>query len=66
MIPSADDVVPRLQLSLLSDCCCEFRGIPGPPSKQALWSTTSKGDVLVHEPSLALESTVHAPACDLM
>ncbi|XP_029692376.1 tectonin beta-propeller repeat-containing protein 1 isoform X1 [Takifugu rubripes] len=53
-------------LSLLSDCCCEFRGIAGPPSRQALWSTTSKGDIMVHEPSFALESTAHTHGCDLM
>lgn len=61
-------VLPRVppQLSLLSDCCCQLRGIAGPPSSQALWSTTSKGDVMVHEPSAALESTARAHACDLM
>lgn len=55
-----------LQLCLLSDCCCECRGITGPPSRQALWSTTSKGDIMVHEPSLSLEAPAHAMACDLM
>ncbi|KAK5885084.1 hypothetical protein CesoFtcFv8_018832 [Champsocephalus esox] len=53
-------------LSLLSDCCCEGRGIAGPPSRQALWSTTSKGDIMVHEPSFSLEAAVHTLACDLM
>ncbi|XP_075880246.1 tectonin beta-propeller repeat-containing protein 1 [Nelusetta ayraudi] len=53
-------------LSLLSDCCCECRGITGPPSRQALWSTTSKGDVMVHEPSFSLETTANALASDLM
>lgn len=64
-IPSANDVL-RLQLSLLSDCCCQFRGISGAPSRQALWSTTSKGDIMVHEPSFALEAAAHTYACDLM
>lgn len=58
--------VLRCQLSLLSDCCCECRGIAGPPSRQALWSTTSKGDVMVHEPSFSLETTANALASDLM
>uniref|UniRef100_A0A3P8RHH5 Tectonin beta-propeller repeat-containing protein 1 n=1 Tax=Astatotilapia calliptera TaxID=8154 RepID=A0A3P8RHH5_ASTCA len=49
-------------LCLLSDCCCECRGITGLPSKQALWSTTSKGDIMVHEPSLSLELTLGASA----
>uniref|UniRef100_A0A3B5AZT0 Tectonin beta-propeller repeat-containing protein 1 n=1 Tax=Stegastes partitus TaxID=144197 RepID=A0A3B5AZT0_9TELE len=53
-------------LSLLSDCCCECRGIAGPPSRQALWSTTSKGDIMVHEPSFSLEAAAHALASDLM
>ncbi|XP_030592180.1 tectonin beta-propeller repeat-containing protein 1 [Archocentrus centrarchus] len=53
-------------LCLLSDCCCECRGITGPPSRQALWSTTSKGDIMVHEPSFSLEAPAHAMACDLM
>ncbi|KAI4822581.1 hypothetical protein KUCAC02_008118 [Chaenocephalus aceratus] len=33
---------------------------------QALWSTTSKGDIMVHEPSFSLEAAVHTLACDLM
>lgn len=53
-------------VSLLSDCCCECRGISGLPSRHALWSTTSKGDVLVHEPSFTLESPATALSCDLM
>ncbi|XP_040048008.2 tectonin beta-propeller repeat-containing protein 1 [Gasterosteus aculeatus] len=53
-------------LSLLSDCCCECRGIDGPPSRQALWSTTSTGDIMVHEPSFSLEAAAHTLACDLM
>lgn len=53
-------------LCLLSDCCCECRGIRGPPSRQAVWSTTSKGDIMVHEPSFTLEAPTHTLACDLM
>ncbi|KAF7221061.1 tectonin beta-propeller repeat-containing protein 1 [Nothobranchius furzeri] len=53
-------------LSLLCDCCCECRGISDAPSKQALWSTTSKGDILVHEPSVSLETPAHTLTCDLM
>ncbi|XP_030232781.1 tectonin beta-propeller repeat-containing protein 1 isoform X1 [Gadus morhua] len=53
-------------LSLLSQCCCEWRGIRGPPSRQALWSTTSKGDIMVHEPSTLLETTSHPLACEAM
>ncbi|KAJ0057955.1 hypothetical protein NL108_007171, partial [Boleophthalmus pectinirostris] len=53
-------------LTLLSDCCCECRGISGPPSRHALWSTTSKGDIMVHEPSFTLESPATALSCDLM
>ncbi|XP_040918041.1 tectonin beta-propeller repeat-containing protein 1 [Toxotes jaculatrix] len=53
-------------ICLLSDCCCECRGITGPPSRQALWSTTSKGDIMVHEPSFSLEAPVNTLSCDLM
>ncbi|XP_038125125.1 tectonin beta-propeller repeat-containing protein 1 isoform X1 [Cyprinodon tularosa] len=53
-------------LELLSECCCKCRGIAGAPSTQALWSITSKGDIMVHEPSLSLEASAHAMACDLM
>ncbi|KAM9780644.1 tectonin beta-propeller repeat-containing protein 1 [Neosynchiropus ocellatus] len=51
-------------LTLLSECCCECRGITAPPSRHALWSTTVKGDVFVHEPSFSLEASAHTPACD--
>lgn len=54
------------QLCLLSDCCCECRGITGPPSRHALWSTTSKGDIMVHEPSFSLETPSNTLACDFM
>ncbi|XP_008327866.1 tectonin beta-propeller repeat-containing protein 1 [Cynoglossus semilaevis] len=53
-------------LCLLSDCCCESRGITGPPSRQAVWSTTSKGDIMVHEPSFSLETTANTLPCDQM
>ncbi|XP_051905239.1 tectonin beta-propeller repeat-containing protein 1 isoform X2 [Hippocampus zosterae] len=53
-------------LNLLSDVCCECRGIATPPSRQALWSTTSKGDIFVHEPSFSLEAPAHTLSCDLM
>ncbi|XP_049416326.1 tectonin beta-propeller repeat-containing protein 1 [Epinephelus fuscoguttatus] len=53
-------------LCLLSDCCCECRGITGPPSRHALWSTTSKGDIMVHEPSFSLEAPAHTLPCDHM
>uniref|UniRef100_A0A7N6AVC0 Tectonin beta-propeller repeat-containing protein 1 n=1 Tax=Anabas testudineus TaxID=64144 RepID=A0A7N6AVC0_ANATE len=53
-------------LSLLSDCCCESRGITRSPSRQALWSTTSKGDIMVHEPSFSLEAPANTMTCDLM
>uniref|UniRef100_A0A3B4YU29 Tectonin beta-propeller repeat-containing protein 1 n=1 Tax=Seriola lalandi dorsalis TaxID=1841481 RepID=A0A3B4YU29_SERLL len=61
-----DWVSSLLTLCLLSDCCCECRGITGPPSRQALWSTTSKGDIMVHEPSFSLEAAANTLACDLM
>uniref|UniRef100_A0A7N8Y6C4 Tectonin beta-propeller repeat-containing protein 1 n=1 Tax=Mastacembelus armatus TaxID=205130 RepID=A0A7N8Y6C4_9TELE len=53
-------------LNLLSDCCCECRGITSSPSRQALWSTTSKGDIMIHEPSFSLEGPTNPLACDLM
>uniref|UniRef100_A0A673WSF0 Tectonin beta-propeller repeat-containing protein 1 n=1 Tax=Salmo trutta TaxID=8032 RepID=A0A673WSF0_SALTR len=53
-------------LSLLAGCCCEARGIRGTPSRQALWSVTSKGDVMVHEPSPCLEALAHTLPCDMM
>ena len=55
-----------LQVSLLVECCCEARGIRAPLSRQALWSVTSKGDVMVHEPSPCLEAPIHTLTCDLM
>ncbi|XP_056143993.1 tectonin beta-propeller repeat-containing protein 1 [Lampris incognitus] len=53
-------------LSLLCESCCECRGIKGPPSRQALWSTTCKGDIMVHEPSFSLEATANTLSSDLM
>ncbi|KAM6957068.1 tectonin beta-propeller repeat-containing protein 1 [Aplochiton taeniatus] len=53
-------------MSLLCDCCCEGRGIRGPPSRQSLWSVTSNGDVMVHEPSASLEAAAHTLPCDQM
>ncbi|XP_051989161.1 tectonin beta-propeller repeat-containing protein 1-like [Xyrauchen texanus] len=43
-------------LSLLNESCCESRGLGGHLSKQALWAVTSKGDIMVHEPSPSLEA----------
>ncbi|XP_061604739.1 tectonin beta-propeller repeat-containing protein 1 [Phyllopteryx taeniolatus] len=53
-------------LRLLSDVCCNCRGITALPSRQALWSTTTKGDIYVHEPSFSLEAATQTLSCDLM
>uniref|UniRef100_A0A3Q2QXJ7 Tectonin beta-propeller repeat-containing protein 1 n=1 Tax=Fundulus heteroclitus TaxID=8078 RepID=A0A3Q2QXJ7_FUNHE len=53
-------------LALLSVSCCDSRGIQGPPSKQAIWSITCKGDIFVSEPSSALEATPYPTPCDQM
>uniref|UniRef100_A0A3P9L6E1 Tectonin beta-propeller repeat-containing protein 1 n=1 Tax=Oryzias latipes TaxID=8090 RepID=A0A3P9L6E1_ORYLA len=53
-------------LELLSGSCCRCRGIAGPPSRQAVWSTTTKGDLMVHEPCFSLEAPANAMPCDLM
>ncbi|KAL0993124.1 hypothetical protein UPYG_G00103560 [Umbra pygmaea] len=53
-------------LSLLAVSCCEARGLRGPPCRQALWSVTSKGDVMVHEPSPYLEAPTNTLPCDMM
>ncbi|KAM6964116.1 tectonin beta-propeller repeat-containing protein 1 isoform 3-T3 [Tautogolabrus adspersus] len=53
-------------LALLSVSCCDSRGIQGPPSKQAIWSITCKGDIFVSEPSPALEATPYPTPCDQM
>ncbi|XP_064789573.1 tectonin beta-propeller repeat-containing protein 1-like isoform X1 [Oncorhynchus masou masou] len=53
-------------LALLSVSCCDSRGIQGPPSKQALWSVTCKGDIFVCEPSPSLEACPYPTPCDQM
>uniref|UniRef100_UPI003AAB4975 tectonin beta-propeller repeat-containing protein 1-like n=1 Tax=Centroberyx gerrardi TaxID=166262 RepID=UPI003AAB4975 len=53
-------------LALLSVSCCDSRGIQGPPSKQAIWSVTCKGDVFVSEPSPGLEAMPYPTPCDQM
>ncbi|KAI4880499.1 hypothetical protein NFI96_012340 [Prochilodus magdalenae] len=53
-------------LALLSVSCCDSRGIQGPPSKQAIWSVTCKGDIFVSEPTPSLEASPYPMACDQM
>ncbi|KAL3051202.1 hypothetical protein OYC64_001469 [Pagothenia borchgrevinki] len=53
-------------LALLSVSCCDSRGIQGPPSKQAAWSITCKGDIFVSEPSPSLEAMPYPTPCDQM
>ncbi|KAK1793893.1 hypothetical protein P4O66_010796, partial [Electrophorus voltai] len=53
-------------LALLSVSCCDSRGIRGPPSKQAIWSVTCKGDIFVSEPTPSLEAAPYPMACDQM
>ncbi|KAG7244375.1 hypothetical protein INR49_002744 [Caranx melampygus] len=53
-------------LALLSVSCCDSRGIQGPPSKQAIWSITCKGDIFVSEPSPSLEAMPYPTPCDQM
>uniref|UniRef100_A0A8C6M350 Tectonin beta-propeller repeat-containing protein 1 n=1 Tax=Nothobranchius furzeri TaxID=105023 RepID=A0A8C6M350_NOTFU len=53
-------------LALLSVSCCNSRGVHGPPSKQAIWSTTCNGDVFVSEPSPALEANPYPTPSDQM
>ncbi|KAM3591466.1 uncharacterized protein V6R79_002350 [Siganus canaliculatus] len=53
-------------LALLSVSCCDSRGIHGPPSKQAIWSITCKGDIFVSEPSPGLEAMPYPVPCDQM
>ncbi|KAM4632524.1 tectonin beta-propeller repeat-containing protein 1 [Discoglossus pictus] len=53
-------------LNLLSACCCESRKLQGPPTHQAIWSVTCKGDIFVCEPPADLESSTHARPCDQM
>nr|XP_033819420.1 tectonin beta-propeller repeat-containing protein 1 [Geotrypetes seraphini]XP_033819421.1 tectonin beta-propeller repeat-containing protein 1 [Geotrypetes seraphini] len=51
-------------LALLSTSCCESRRIQGPPSHQAIWSITCKGDVFLSEPSSDLEAPSNPMPCD--
>uniref|UniRef100_H3D5S4 Tectonin beta-propeller repeat-containing protein 1 n=1 Tax=Tetraodon nigroviridis TaxID=99883 RepID=H3D5S4_TETNG len=53
-------------LALLSVSCCDSRGIQGPPSRQAIWSITCKGDIFVSEPSPALEAIPYPTPSDQM
>ncbi|XP_062382179.1 tectonin beta-propeller repeat-containing protein 1 [Sardina pilchardus] len=53
-------------LALLSVSCCDSRGIHGPPSKQAIWSVTCKGDIFVSEPTPELEASPYPMPCDQM
>uniref|UniRef100_A0A669B016 Tectonin beta-propeller repeat-containing protein 1 n=1 Tax=Oreochromis niloticus TaxID=8128 RepID=A0A669B016_ORENI len=53
-------------LALLSVSCCDSRGIQGPPSKQAIWSITCKGDIFVSEPSPGIEAVPYPTPCDQM
>ncbi|KAK7122830.1 hypothetical protein R3I94_019817 [Phoxinus phoxinus] len=53
-------------LALLSVSCCDSRGVQGPPSKQAIWSVTCKGDIFVSEPSKELEASPYPTPCDQM
>ncbi|KAG9264374.1 tectonin beta-propeller repeat-containing protein 1-like [Astyanax mexicanus] len=53
-------------LSLLSESCCESRALRSPPSKQALWALTSKGDIMVHDPLPSLEAPAQYLPCDQM
>lgn len=53
-------------LALLSVSCCDSRGIHGPPSKQAIWSITCKGDIFVSEPTPMLEAMPYPTPCDQM
>lgn len=51
-------------LALLSVSCFDSRGIQGPPSKQAMWSITCKGDIFVSEPTAGLEVIPYPTPCD--
>lgn len=53
-------------LALLSVSCCDSRHIQGPPSKQAIWSITCKGDIFVSEPTPSLEAVPYGTPCDQM
>lgn len=58
--------VNSLQLSLLNESCCESRSLQAPPSKQVLWAVTTKGDIMVHEPSPCLEAHAQYLPCEEM
>ncbi|XP_060757724.1 tectonin beta-propeller repeat-containing protein 1 isoform X2 [Neoarius graeffei] len=53
-------------LSLLNESCCESRALQAPPSKQALWAVTTKGDIMAHEPSPCLEAPAQYLPCEQM
>uniref|UniRef100_A0A8C5E3T3 Tectonin beta-propeller repeat-containing protein 1 n=1 Tax=Gouania willdenowi TaxID=441366 RepID=A0A8C5E3T3_GOUWI len=53
-------------LALLSVSCCDSRKIHSPPSKQAIWSITCKGDIFVSEPTPSLEAVPYPTPCDQM
>ncbi|XP_070617355.1 tectonin beta-propeller repeat-containing protein 1 [Erythrolamprus reginae] len=53
-------------LALLNMSCCEGRQLLGPPSPEAIWSLTCKGDIFVSEPSPDLEALTHPMPCDQM
>ncbi|XP_039544044.1 tectonin beta-propeller repeat-containing protein 1 [Pimephales promelas] len=53
-------------LALLSVSCCDSRSVQGPPSKQAIWSVTCKGDIFVSEPTKDLEASPYPTPCDQM
>ncbi|RXM32905.1 Tectonin beta-propeller repeat-containing protein 1 [Acipenser ruthenus] len=53
-------------LALLNLSCCDSRGIHGAPCKQAIWSTTCKGDIYVCEPAPNLEAVPYPLPCDQM
>ncbi|XP_034049562.1 tectonin beta-propeller repeat-containing protein 1 [Thalassophryne amazonica] len=53
-------------LALLSVSCCDSRGVHGPPSNQAIWSITCKGDIFISEPSPDLEAVPYPTPCDQM
>ncbi|KAL7979240.1 hypothetical protein Chor_015264, partial [Crotalus horridus] len=56
----------RHWLALLNMSCCEGRQLQGPPSHEAIWSLTCKGDIFVSEPSPDLEALAHPMPCDQM
>ncbi|KAM8960498.1 tectonin beta-propeller repeat-containing protein 1 [Pelodytes ibericus] len=53
-------------LVLLNMSCCESRKTESPPSHQAIWSVTCKGDIFVNEPTAELESLTNQRSCDQM